>query len=37
MGGVTTRDAEVTEILADASLPPSAFQFEFPTGTTMLY
>lgn len=37
IGGMTTRDAEVTEILPDAPLPPSAFQFEFPTGTTMLF
>ena len=37
IGGVTTRDARVTEIAPDAALPPSTFQFVFPTGTTMLY
>jgi hypothetical protein len=37
IGGVTTRDARVTEIAPDAPLAPSAFQFVFPTGTTMLY
>ena len=37
IGGVTTRDARVTEIAPDASLAPSTFQFVFPTGTTMLY
>ena len=37
MGGVVTRDARVTEYLPDAPLPPSAFDFTFPTGTTMLY
>ena len=37
IGGQTTRHAEVTEFAPDASLPPSAFQFDFPTGTTMLY
>jgi hypothetical protein len=37
IGGVTTREARVTEILPDAPLPPNAFQFVFPTGTTMLY
>jgi hypothetical protein len=37
IGGVVTRDAEVVEFAPDAPLPPSAFQFVFPTGTTMLY
>lgn len=37
IGGVTTRDARVTEIAPDAPLRPSTFQFVFPTGTTMLY
>ena len=32
-----TRDAVVTDITPDAPLPPSAFDFVFPTGTTMLY
>ena len=29
--------AEVVELAPDAPLPPSAFDFVFPTGTTMLY
>ena len=37
MGGAVTRDARVTEYLPDAPLPPNAFDFTFPTGTTMLY
>ena len=37
IGGSVTRDAVVTDIAADATLPPSAFDFVFPTGTTMLY
>lgn len=37
IGGLTTRDARVTELAPDAPLAPSAFQFVFPTGTTMLY
>ena len=37
IGGETTRHAQVTEIAPDAPLPPSIFQFVFPTGTTMLY
>lgn len=37
IGGVTTRYARVTELAPDAPLAPSAFQFVFPTGTTMLY
>jgi hypothetical protein len=37
IGGSITRDAEVVEFAPDAPLPPSAFQFVFPTGTTMLY
>jgi hypothetical protein len=37
MGGVVTRRATVTEIAPDASLAPSAFEFVFPTGTTMRY
>ena len=31
------RDAEVVRLDPDAPLPPSAFEFVFPTGTTMLY
>ncbi len=37
IGGSVTRDAVVTDVAPDAPLPPSAFDFVFPTGTTMLY
>ena len=37
VAGVETRRAEVTELAPDAPLPPTAFDFVFPTGTTMLY
>jgi hypothetical protein len=37
IGGSVTRHAEVVDFVPDAPLPPSAFQFVFPTGTTMLY
>ena len=37
IAGEPTRRAEVTDLGPDAPLPPSAFDFEFPTGTTMLY
>jgi len=37
IGGSVTRDAVVTVLEPDASLPPSAFEFTFPTGTTMLF
>jgi outer membrane lipoprotein-sorting protein len=37
IGDDVTRHAEVTDFAPDASLPPSAFEFVFPTGTTMLY
>jgi hypothetical protein len=37
MGGLATRDARVTELAPDAPLAPNAFDFTFPTGTTMLY
>jgi hypothetical protein len=37
IGGSVTRDAEVTEVTPDAPLPPTAFEFVFPTGTTMLF
>jgi len=37
MGGVVTRDARVTEYQPNAPLPPSMFDFRFPTGTTMLF
>lgn len=37
IGGDVTRQAEVVDFAPDAPLPPSAFTFVFPTGTTMLY
>ena len=36
-GTTVTRVAEVTDIRPDAPLPPTTFEFVFPTGTTMLY
>jgi len=37
IGGTVTRHAEVVDLGPDAPLPPAAFDFAFPTGTTMLY
>lgn len=37
IGGAETRRAEVTDLGADVTLPPSAFDFVFPSGTTILY
>lgn len=37
IGGTTTRDALVTSLIPDAPLPPSALDFTFPAGTTLLY
>ncbi|MBA2382504.1 MAG: hypothetical protein H0V73_10385 [Chloroflexi bacterium] len=37
IGGNVTRDARVTEYDPDGPLSPNAFDFTFPTGTTMLY
>ena len=37
IGGRVTRDAIVTNYAPDVALPPSAFAFSFPTGTTQLY
>ncbi len=37
IGASVTRDAEVTDLEPDAPLPPTAFDFVFPTGTTMLF
>ena len=37
IGGTVTRHAEAIELQPDVPLPPSAFSFVFPTGTTMLY
>jgi hypothetical protein len=37
IGGVATRDAVVVELAPDAPLPPSIFDFSFPTGTTLIY
>ncbi|HET7030328.1 MAG TPA: hypothetical protein VFI34_07440 [Candidatus Limnocylindrales bacterium] len=37
IGGRVTRDARVVEYAPDSPLSPNAFDFTFPTGTTMLY
>lgn len=37
IGGRVTREADAVVFEPDAPLPPSALQFVFPTGTTMLY
>jgi hypothetical protein len=37
IAGVVTRDAHVVEYDPDAALVPNAFDFVFPSGTTMLY
>jgi hypothetical protein len=37
IGGAVTRDARVVELAPDAALPLAAFDFAFPSGTTMLY
>lgn len=37
IGTRVTRDAEVTSLLVDPPLPPNAFDFVFPSGTTMLF
>jgi outer membrane lipoprotein-sorting protein len=37
IGETTTRDALVTSLLPDAPLPPTAFEFTFPTDTTILF
>ncbi|MEP6638035.1 MAG: hypothetical protein ABJC39_01680 [Chloroflexota bacterium] len=37
IGGAITRHAEVAGLQPDVALPPAAFYFVFPTGTTMLY
>jgi hypothetical protein len=37
IGGQVTRHAEVVDFAPDAALPPSALEFVFPTGTTMLF
>jgi hypothetical protein len=37
IGGLTTRDAIAVELAPDAPLPPSVFDFSFPTGTTLIY
>ncbi len=37
IGGETTRVATITTLDADVALPPSAFVFTFPTGTTLIY
>jgi hypothetical protein len=35
--GLMTRIATVTTLDADKALPPSAFVFTFPSGTTLIY
>jgi hypothetical protein len=37
IGGRVTRRAEATALQPDAPLPPSAFDFDFPPDTTLLY
>ena len=37
IGGRVTRDAIATSYVPDAPLPPSAFEFSFPSGTTFIY
>jgi len=37
IGGVVTRDANVVDLAPDAALPQTAFDFAFPSGTSMLY
>jgi outer membrane lipoprotein-sorting protein len=37
IGGDVTRDAEVVAYTPNATLQPSTFRFEFPTGTTKLF
>jgi outer membrane lipoprotein-sorting protein len=37
IGGAVTREAGATEYAPDTPLAPNAFDFVFPTGTTMLY
>ena len=37
IGGTVTRHAEVTSLQPDAPLPPSAFDFAFPSDTTFIY
>ena len=37
IGGRITRQADVVDFVPDAALPPSALEFVFPSGTTMLY
>ena len=37
IGRSETRRAEVITLQPDAPIPPSAFQFEFPAGTTFIY
>ncbi len=37
IGGGVTRSAEAVVLQPDAPLPPSAFEFSFPEGTTFIY
>jgi outer membrane lipoprotein-sorting protein len=37
IGGEVTRRADAVEYAPDAPIPPTAFEFEFPSGATMLF
>ena len=37
IGGTVTRHAEAVDYAPDAPLPATAFEFEFPSDTTMMY
>ena len=37
IGDAVTRDATVTSLLPDAPLPPTAFEFTFPSGAAILF
>jgi hypothetical protein len=37
IGGQVTRHAEAVDYAPDAPIPPTAFEFEFPDGTTMMF
>ena len=37
IGGGTTRDAVVVDLAPDAPLPPSIFEFSFPSDATLIY
>ena len=37
IGDGTTRDAVAVELAPDAPLPPTIFEFSFPTDATLIY